>query len=371
MNSATRTALVHDWFQGFHGSERVVEAMRTGVFEEVADVFTFHAERDVLPAALARAIVRESRVARLPGVRDAGRWRYLLPYMPLYFAHLDLSEYDVVVSSSHACALHVRPPEAAAHVCYCYTPMRYVWLPETDERRLSSAASLTLRATAPWLRRRDRRAARRPDSFVAISTAVAERIRRFYGRDAAVIHPPVDVSDFRHDAPKDRDRFLWVGRLVPYKRPGLVLEAFRSLPYRLTMVGVGPLEAELRASLPANVELLGWQSREELADLFAGAGGFIHVGEEDFGISDGRGARFGHAGGRDGAAAPRDIVRDGVDGRLVDDVSVANVRRAVEEIRASDWDAGALREHAESFSRPKFVRRFRSHVADVVAQQSR
>jgi glycosyltransferase involved in cell wall biosynthesis len=361
---------VHDWFQGFHGSERVVEAMRTGVFDEAADVFTFHAERDMLPASLARAIVRESRVARLPGVRDAGRWRYLLPYMPIYFAHLDLSEYDVVVSSSHACALHVRPPAAAAHVCYCYTPIRYVWLPETDERRLSSAASLTLRATAPWFRRRDRRAARRPDSFVAISTAVAERIRRFYGREATVIHPPVDVSDFRHDAPKDRDRFLWVGRLVPYKRPGLVLEAFRSLPYRLTIVGEGPLEAELRASLPENVELLGWQSREQLADLFAGAGGFIHVGEEDFGISMVEALAAGTpviANSRGGA---RDIVRDGVDGRLVEDVSVASVRRAVEEIRAGEWDADALRERAESFSRPKFVRRFGAHVADVVAQHS-
>ncbi len=132
---AGRAAIVHDWFQGYHGSERVVEAMRTGLFpaEASPDVLTFHAAHELLPPGLSSAIVQESRLASLPGIRqrghDPGRWRYLLPYMPRYFAQLDLSPYDLVISSSHACAAMVRPRPEALHVCYCHTPMRYAWTP--------------------------------------------------------------------------------------------------------------------------------------------------------------------------------------------------------------------------------------------------
>ena len=129
-----RAAIVHDWFQGYHGSERVVEAMRTGLFEREPDVLTFHAARELLPAGLAGAIVRESRLARLPGIRqrghEPGRWRYLLPYMPRYFASLPLDDYDVVISSSHSCAVNVRPRAKVAlpagappmMICTWYVP---------------------------------------------------------------------------------------------------------------------------------------------------------------------------------------------------------------------------------------------------------
>ena len=140
--SGRPVALVHDWFQGYHGSERVVEALADDVFAEASrvDVLTFHAARELLPADLDARIVRESRLARLPGVRQVGhapgRWRYLLPCMPHYFSSLDLSEYDLVVASSHACALRARPPERVPYVCYCHTPMRYAWLTETDRGRV-------------------------------------------------------------------------------------------------------------------------------------------------------------------------------------------------------------------------------------------
>ncbi len=250
-----RMAVVHDWFQGFGGGERVAEAMR-GEFraeEGSADVFTFHAARELLPAELAAAIVGESRVAHLPGVRQRGhhpgRWRNLLPYMPTYFRHLDLSAYDLVVASSWACALHARPPEGAAYVCYCHTPMRYVWLPELEGPRVTRVRGAALRMSARRLRRLDREASRRPDGFVANSHAVRERIERFYDREAEVIPPPVDVDELEPTAGGE-GRFLWVQRLIPYKRPELVAEAFRGLPFKLTMVGIGPLEARLRGEPP-------------------------------------------------------------------------------------------------------------------------
>ena len=356
-----RTAIVHDWFQGYHGSERVVETMRAGLFPagNQPDIFTFHAARELLPPDLAAAIVKESALARLPGIRqvgqEPGRWRYLLPVMPHYFGRLRLDAYDLVISSSHACAVNVRPREDALHLCYCYTPMRYAWFPETEPARAGGLTGVALRGLRNRLRQIDLRASRRPDAYVAISEAVRSRIKLAYGRDASVVHPPVELGELRADGEKEPGHFLWVQRLVGYKRPLLVAEAFRGLPYRLTMVGVGPLERELRRRLPPNVTLLGWLPRSELIALFAGACGFIHVGEEDFGISMVEALGSGTpvlALARGGAL---DIVRDGADGVLVQRPDIELVRRAVHRLAAGEWDRSVLVARARIFSKERFL----------------
>ena len=366
-----RAAIVHDWFQGYHGSERVVEAMRTGLFADgrSPDVFTFSAARELLPAGLAASIVEESRLARLPGIRqvghDPGHWRLLLPYMPRYFASLDLDAYDLVISSSHACAVNVRPREDATHVCYCYTPIRYAWMPETEARRVGGLRGAGLRAMRGRLQRIDLEASRRPDGYIAISEAVRERVRRFYGRDAAVIHPPVDVEDFDPHAEKEPGRFLWAHRLVSYKQPEVVVEAFRGLPYKLTMVGVGPLADRLRASLPANVELRGWVSREELASLYASASGFVHVGEEDFGITMVEALASGTPVVGLDAGGARDIVRPDEDGLLVSEPTPEAVRDAVRQLAEREWDRDALAARAAEFSRDRFLERMLDYVRSL------
>lgn len=364
-----RTALVHDWFQGLHGSERTVAAM-FDVFDRDPDVFTFHAARDLLPDRLANAIVKESRLGRLPGVRqrghDPGRWRWLLPYMPHYFDHLDLDGYELVVSSSHACAAGVRTSPETVHACYCHTPMRYVWMPEAERNRVSGLKGAALKALRGRLRRLDKRAAQRPDLYIANSSAVADRIKRFYGREAVIVPPPVAVDDFPRDVERDPSSFLWVHRLVAYKRPLEVAEAFRELPdLRLTMVGLGPLEAELRASLPPNVELLGWVERERLAELFARSGGFIHVGEEDFGISMVEALAAGTpvlAADRGGA---RDIVRPGTDGVLVSDpTDVEQIREGARALAGGGFDPDELRRRADEFSEARFRERLAAILRD-------
>jgi glycosyltransferase involved in cell wall biosynthesis len=371
-----RAAIVHDWFQGFHGSERVVDVMRTDLFSETAppDVFTFVAARELIPPALAAAIVQESSLARLPGLRPGksggGHWRYLLPLMPRYFKGLELDRYDLVVGSSHACAVHAQPRADALYVCYCYTPMRYAWLRDVESARVKGAARLPLRLLAGWLRRSDLEASRPPDAYIAISEAVRERINRFYGRDATVIHPPVEVDEFSAATEKEPGRFLWVQRLVSYKRPDLVLEAFRDLPYQLTMVGVGPMESGLRQRLPPNVELRAWVGREELAHLFGRASGFIHVGEEDFGISMVEALASATpviALARGGAL---DIVRSGVDGVLIDRPEIGALRDAIHRVAARSWDHEALIERAQLFSRARFVERMRAQLGELVAAKA-
>jgi glycosyltransferase involved in cell wall biosynthesis len=362
-------AIVHDWFQGYHGSERVVEAIADDVLTEAGrvDVLTFSATRELLPPRLASRIVRESRLSRLPGLRqvghDPGRWRYLLPYMPRYFGSLDLSEYALVVVSSHACAINAAPPAGTPCVCYSHTPMRYAWLTDTERGRLGGARGEALRLFGGWLRRRDRAAAQRPDLLIANSSAVRDRIRRFYGRDAETVHPPVEVTELRPALGEARRRFLWVGRLVPYKRPLLVAEAFRGLPHELTMVGIGPQEAELRAALPPNVELRGWIPREELVELYREAAGFLHVGEEDFGISMVEALAAGAPVIGLDAGGARDIVRDGVDGALISEPTVPALRAAVERLATTDWDREALADRAAEFSREHFAARMRALVA--------
>ena len=368
-----RAALVHDWFQGLHGAERTVAGM-LDVFARDPDVLTFHAAHELLPDRLARAIVKESRLAGLPGVRqrghDPGRWRWLLPYMPYYFDHLDLDGYELVVSSSHACAAGVRTAPETIHACYCHTPMRYVWMPEAERNRVSGAKGAALKALRGRLRRWDRRASERPDLYIANSSAVADRIRRFYGREAVIVPPPVAVKDFPLDAPRDAEHFLWVHRLVPYKRPLQVAEAFRDLPnLRLTMVGVGPLEARLRADLPPNVELLGWVPRERLAELFASVGGFIHVGEEDFGISMVEALAAGTPVLAADAGGARDIVRPDLDGVLISNPSdPAQIAAGVRRLAARGWAPDDLRQSAQRFSEERFRARIAETLRDLGAR---
>src|SRR3954469_12069618 len=374
--SGLRVAIAHDWFQGFHGSERVVAAMAEDVFAsaDAVDIHTFSAADEVIPPELSSRIVSRSRLSRLPGLRQrghaSGRWRGLLPVMPRYFRRLDLASYDIVVASSHSCAIQVRPRPGAVHVCYSYTPMRYAWLGDVDGDRARGAQAWALRGLSGWLRRIDYAAAQRVGSFVTLSSAVAERIRRCYGRDAAVIHPPVDVHDFERRGGAGRDGFLWAHRMVPYKRPLEVAAAFEGIDERLTMVGVGPLHDAVAERAPDNVAVHGWLDRGRFAELFARARAFIHIGEEDFGITmvEALAAGMPVIALRRGGA--RDIVRDGVDGVLIDEPTPSALRAAVRQVGERDWDPRALRERAETFSRERFVERFGQHVAGLLRDRS-
>ena len=278
--SQYRSALAHHWFFCVSGGERVCEVIFAILGNP--DVFCIAGNRDSLPPTLKGCSFTTSFINRLPGSR---RWyRYYVPLFPLAVELLDLRNYDLVVSSDAAAIKGVIPSPEACHVCYCHSPMRYAWnmFQEYREARRGlprAAFSLAMHYLRLW----DQSAASRVDYFVANSETVRQRIRRFYRREATVIHPPCELDRFQVSN-RVEDYYLFVGRLVPYKRADLAVEVFSRNGKRLLVVGSGPEEKALKAKAARNVEFLGWVGDDELAKLYATCKAVVFPGEEDFGI---------------------------------------------------------------------------------------
>jgi len=364
--ASAKVALVHDWLTGMRGGERCLE-----VFAELfprADLYTLlHVPGSVSGVIENRRVVT-SFIQRLP--RAEQRYRHYLPLFPAAVRAFDLSGYDLVLSSSHAVAKSVRIPAGVRHVCYCFTPMRYVWDLYDDYfgARAGMAARLLMPPVAAWLRRWDRATASGVHHFVAISRFVADRIRRTYGRHADVIYPPVDVSRFRLDD-SPGDFYLVVSALTPYKRVDLAVEACNRLGRRLLVVGSGPEAARLRALAGPTVELLGWRGDAETAELYARCRALLFPPLEDFGITPleamaaGRPViAFGRGGAREtvvppgGGEAPTGLF---FDHQTVDDL-VDAIRRL--ESGAIAFEPKTLRRRAEGFDRPLFRERVQAYL---------
>ncbi len=382
-----RVALVHDWLTGMRGGEKCLEVF-CELFPE-ADLFTLlHVPGSVSPAIERRRIVT-SAIDRLPLPRRT--YRFCLPLMPAAVESLDLDGYDLVLSSSHCVAKGAIAPPGALHLSSVHTPMRYAW----DLRALYFPPQ---RWTSRWLvppllarlRQWDVQSASRVDRFVANSRFVAARIARYYGRDAEVIHPPVDTRFFAPDptsASRGDDGFyLVVGALVPYKGVEIAVEAFNRLGRPLRVVGTGALRSRLEARAGSNVRFTGWLSDADLREHYARCRALVFPSIEDFGIVPLEANAMGRPvialarGGALETVAPANDPRNPLlpapanarrapTGVLFPERTAESLAAAVRFFERHEglFDPAALRRHALPYDRARFKRQIGESVARALS----
>jgi glycosyltransferase involved in cell wall biosynthesis len=347
-----RVALVHDWLTGMRGGERVLESL-VSLFP-AADIFTLvHVPGSVAPAIEARPI-RTSFIQRLPGAPR--RFRQYLPLFPLAVRRFDLRGYDLVLATSHCVAVGARPPAGAAHVVYCFTPMRYAWAFERAYvGRVPPLARGPLRAALAGLRRWDRAAGRRAGSVACISQHVAARIERTWGRAARVVYPPVRTEFFRPAEPGAvGDAYLCVSALTPYKRLDVAVDACTELGRRLDVIGSGPELARLRRRAGPTVRFLGWQPDAVVREAVSRCRAFLFPGEEEFGIAPLEATAAGRPVVAYARGALTETVVEGVTGLFFREQTAAALGDALRRSEVTGWSAEKIRAHALRFSEEAF-----------------
>lgn len=357
-----RVAIVHDYLNQYGGAERVLEAFHQ-LFPE-APVYTSIYDPDAMPQRMRSWDIRTSWMQHLPGWKRLFRAYFLL--YPSAFESFDLRGYELILSSSSAYAKGIIPGPGARHVCYCHTPMRFAWRTEAyvEHERFGGLTRRLLAILLPYLRRWDLRSSERVDRFIANSQEVATRIRNVYKREALVIPPPVDLPVFAATAPGDY--YLTGGRLIPYKRIDLAIQACNALKLPLKIYGSGRDRAALEALAGPTIEFLGYVSEAERRSLFAGCRAFLFPGEEDFGITPLEAMAAGRPVIAYAAGGALDTIVPGLNGRFFHEQSAAALAVAIAAERTECYDTAAIREYAEGFG----VQRFLEKISIVVNRDS-
>ncbi len=344
-----RIILCHDWLTGMRGGERVLEILCEGFPQ--APIFTLIHNRTVISDTINRHTIHTSWLQTVPGIEK--RYRFFLPFFPSAIEQFKVPPADLIISTSHCVAKGLRAH--TPHLSYCFTPMRYAWLFHDEYLKGNPVKRLLARPVLAWLRRWDRCSAGRVTRFVGISHYIAARINRFYGREADVLHPPVDLDRWTPDYQPTGDFDLIASALVPYKKIDLAVTVYNRSGRRLKIVGTGTEFESLKAMARPNIEFLGRQTDEELLELYRRCRMFIFPGEEDFGIAPLEAQACGRpvvAFGRGGAL---ETVKAGVSGLFFDQQTPEALTAAIEACANKNWDSGQIRTHAESFSIQAFI----------------
>ena len=365
-----KTAIVHYWLVGMRGGEKVLEAL-CRLFPQ-ADIFTHVYDPSAVSATIRQHTIRTTFINKLPFARR--HYQKYLPLMPLALEQLDLRGYDLVISSESGPAKGVLTAAGTRHICYCHSPMRYLWDMYQDYLEESGLVTRTaMRLLSPGLRQWDALGSLRVDHFVANSQTVAARIWKHYKRDAAVIHPPVDVAAFTprdgiFSPPAPDAPYLCLGQMVGYKRADLAVRACTAAKRRLLVIGDGPLRKKLQALAGPTVQFAGWLTEEALKRQIAQCRALLFPGEEDFGIVPVEVQAAGRPviAYRKGGAL--ETVKENVSGIFFDEQSEASLINAMEtfERRAVDFDPAAISAHAGSFAPEHFDRAFLDTVNTVM-----
>jgi glycosyltransferase involved in cell wall biosynthesis len=362
----SRIAVFHDNFAQMGGAEKVAEEIYNLL--PGASLHSTVAISEILSPGLQQAKIKTSWMQHLPGLRR--HFRHYFLFYPLAVESVDLSSYDLIVSSCFGYAKGIRKRKDAIHVCYCHTPMRWVWRYEDYSERagFGRLSRRLLPLLLAVLKRWDLRAARRPDYFIANSETVAKRIKTFYGRDSIVIPPPIDVSRFQPD-PLQEDYYLVLSRLVPYKRIDLAVAACTKLNRKLLVIGDGPDRARLEKIAGPSIRFLGRQSDEAVVRHAARCRALLFPGEEDFGMTPlevnaaGRPVIAFRAGGA------VETVVEGRTGIFFDKAEAASLMQAIKDFESFSWNVDELRAHAAKFDRTVFAARLTEYLQTVAPIQ--
>jgi len=347
-----RIALVHDWLTGVRGGEKVLFSLME-LFPG-ADIFTLAYRPEKFRDAFEGRKVTTSFLQRLPW----GKTKYPY-YLPLYWELMqgfDLSGYDLIVSSSSSCAKWIPNPKNVLHVCYCHTPMRYIWDLFEDYFGPESSAPVRWSAKAfrSYLQRCDLRSNAGVTHFLANSTEVQGRIHRIYGRESQVMHPPVEVDRFKVKK-GGGEYFLVISALVPYKRIDLAVKTCTERNLPLVVVGQGSEEKRLRAMAGPTVTFKGWASDEEMPGFYEKAKALLFPGKEDFGIVPVESMAAGCPVIAFGEGGILDTVKDGETGVLFREQTQAALSEAVDKFEKMSFDGETLRARANQFSKARFL----------------
>ncbi len=358
-----KVAIVHDYLNQYGGAERVLEAI-CELYPD-APIYTSIYDPEAVLHRFDHRTVITSFMQKFPGVMK--HHQVYLPFYNYAFESFDLSQYDLVISSSSAWAKGVITGPDTLHICYCHTPMRFVWQYEdyAQRERLNRVAKAVLPIVLNRVRLWDVNSSGRPDFYVANSQTVARRIAKFWGRDSVVINPPVETGQIPFDnSPRD-DFYLWVGRLVPYKRADIVIEAFKHLDLPLKVVGTGRDLATLKKIAGPKTEFLGYLPDDQVRYLYSRCRAFIQAGAEDFGITP----IEAMAGGAPVIAirqnGPAETVHEGENGLFFEEQTPEALAGAVRhfERQSNRFRPAAIRRYAQNFDRELFCRRFGEYVA--------
>ncbi|MFH1710003.1 MAG: glycosyltransferase [bacterium] len=354
-----KIAIAHDYLNQFGGAERVVEVMHE-IFPQ-APIYTSIYLPSKLPASFKKMDIRTSFMQRLPFLGKHFK-KYLFLY-PVAFESFDLSDYDVVLSSSSAFAKGIRKGADACHICYCYSPMRFVWRYEDyiEKEDYNLLVRLILPGLLKGMKKWDLKTNKNVDYFIAISNYIAKRIEDLYNVKSEVIYPPVNVTAF---SPSENisDYFLVVSRLNAYKKVDIAIKAFNELGLPLKIIGEGPYKRKLMAMAGRNIEFLGKVSDKELPDYYARCRAFIFPGEEDFGITPVESQAAGRPVIAYGSGGALETVLDDKTGVFFNKKNEHSLADAIKRFLKMDFDAIMIRDNALKFDKEIFKTRIRSFV---------
>jgi len=367
-NTKPKVAIVPDWLNQRGGAERVVAVLHT-MFPD-APIYTSMMDPDELWPELIGADIRTSWMQKLPGLKKHFK-KYLMLY-PKAFESIDLSDYDIVISVSSAFSKGIKTRKDSIHICYCCTPMRFVWDYDNyvKRERFGKAIRLTLPFFISLLKKWDIKTANRPHKYVAISSVVANRIKQYYGKEASIIFPPVNVDRFLCENP-DGDYYLVVSRLNPYKRIDLAVSAFNELGLPLVIVGDGPDRRTLETMAKSNIHFTGRINDEQLKQYYGSCRALIFPGTEDFGITPIEANASGRPVIAYKAGGVLDTIVEGLNGVFFFCQTPEALIEAIYSHQSIFWDKQKIRQHARKFGVSRFKQEFLEFIQNSTSVAKR